>query len=188
MVDLTLLQSISYIAVAAIVSIAAIYHIINLREQRLNRKIAFTSNLLQPIASKEAIKDWIILMNTKWSTPEDFKTKYDSTINEENFAARQMYFGTCQIIGAQYHRGLVDLETVYETAGEQIIDIFLKFKPIFDYYKKSGEYGRDSLWNFEDLAFKMAEMKSSKDPGYRGAFQYFGGPQVWEETFKKKPQ
>ncbi|MGD0805847.1 MAG: hypothetical protein ABSA11_17430, partial [Candidatus Bathyarchaeia archaeon] len=59
MVDLALLQSVSYIAGALGVCVAAIYYMLNLREVRQNRRISFTSNLLQTIASKEGIRSWV---------------------------------------------------------------------------------------------------------------------------------
>jgi len=186
MVDLVFLQSVSYMAGALGVCVAAIYYMLNLREVRQNRRISFTSNLLQTIASKEGIRSWVTLMNTKWNNLEDFRIKYDSAVNEENFIDRQMYFYACEIIGFQYRRGLIDLETVYETAGEPIIDIFLKFKPVLDEYKRLGDYGKDVLQNFEYLSFKMAEIKSQRDPAYKGAYQYFGGSEAWDETFGKK--
>jgi len=186
MVDLVALQSLSYMAGAIGVCIAAIYYILNLREVKLNRRITFTSGLLQSIESPEGAKNWIKLMNLKWKDLNDFKARYDSAVNEEIYVARATYFGVCEIIGFQFRRGLIDLETVYETAGEPIIDIFLKYKPIFDEYKRIGEYGKDVFTNFEYLAYKMAEMKSKRDPSYKGAYQYFGGPEAWNKTFSKK--
>jgi len=53
LVELALLQSISYMAGALGVFIAAIYYVLNLRETNKNRKIAFTTNFMQQFYSKE---------------------------------------------------------------------------------------------------------------------------------------
>jgi hypothetical protein len=70
MVDLPLLQSVSYIAGALGVCVAAVYYVMNLRAQQTNmreaeknRKLAFTMNMMQNLQSKEANRRFVDLMN-----------------------------------------------------------------------------------------------------------------------------
>ena len=46
MVDLSLLQSVSYIAGALGVCVAAAYYVMNLRENRKNGRVTLTNNLM----------------------------------------------------------------------------------------------------------------------------------------------
>jgi hypothetical protein len=167
MVDIALLQSVSYIAGALGVCVAAIYYVMNLREVTLNRPIQFTNTFILQISSKEGMMHYTHLMLAKWTSIDDYMKKYDSKVDPESFLAHLSYFTTCEVLGFQYKRGLIDLETVYEMCGEPIIDTWLMYKPIIEEYKRLGEYGKDSFVNFEYLAVELAKIKRSRDPEYR---------------------
>lgn len=99
MVDVTLLQSISWVATATGVCIAAFYYIVNLRETTKNRRAALTNNLIQPFTTKEFVNIWLEFTKMKWDSFEDFKNKYDSRVNPENFSLRLSFFNLCDSIG-----------------------------------------------------------------------------------------
>jgi hypothetical protein len=173
MIDLALLQSVSYIAGALGVCVAAIYYILNLGEVILNRRISFTTNFILPISSNEGMMHYISLTEMRWTDMDDYMKKYDSSVNPDNFVARNTYWTTCEVLGFQYKRGLIDLETVYEMCGEYIIDVWLKFKPIIEEYKRLGQYGKDTFHNFEYLAIQLAKIKQRKDPTYPPIQKFF---------------
>jgi hypothetical protein len=169
MVDLTILQPVSYVAAAIGVCIAAMYYVLNLRETTRNRKVALTSNLLQAMFSEEGLKRHISLLNMEWSDWDDFQKKYDSKVNEENYVKRTVFVTTVNYVGYLVKEGLLDVGSVYEICGEAIMDNWLKFKPIYYKYVEVGGYGRDIFENFEYLAEVMIRMKAARDPSYKGS-------------------
>lgn len=127
---------------------------------------------------------YVTLVRMNWTDIDDYMKKYDSVVNQENFIARNTYWITCEVLGFQYKRGLIDIETVYEMCGEYIIDVWVKFKPIIDEYKRLGQYGKDSFKNFEYLAYELAKIKQQRDPTYPIIQIFF--QQNKSETFVKK--
>jgi hypothetical protein len=88
MVDLVLLQSMSYIAGAIGVCIAATYYMLNLREVTLNRRIQLTNTFILPISSKDGMQHFTHLMQAKWASIDDYMKKYDQEVDTESFLAR----------------------------------------------------------------------------------------------------
>ncbi|MCX6653830.1 MAG: hypothetical protein NTY03_01780 [Candidatus Bathyarchaeota archaeon] len=165
MVDLALLQSISYMAGALGVSVAALSFAFNMRTTTKNRRASLTNNLMNSFLSEEGMKRWSDLEIMKWKDFEDFRSKYDSTVNTDNYVKRQAFWNTCDLIGYQYREGLVDLGTVYNAGGIFITYSWLKFKPIIEEYRKT-EYGIDDYENYEYVANELLKMKNKRDPSY----------------------
>jgi hypothetical protein len=166
MVDLSLLQSVSYIAGALGVCVAAFYYTLNIREAGKNRKIALTNTLLQTMASEEGIRRAISIINMEWSDWDDFLRKYDSRVNEENFIKRMVFVQNCNYLGYLVKEGVVDIGSVYQLIGETVMDNWLKLKPVLYKYVEIGDWGKDSFENFEFLANEMIKMKTLRDPEY----------------------
>src|SRR4030042_702934 len=87
MVDLALLQSISYMAGALGVCIAAIFYVLNLRisqrnlrEAERNKKIQLSISIADKLGSKEFRRDYLTLWQLDWKDTEDFMKKYDSSV------------------------------------------------------------------------------------------------------------
>jgi hypothetical protein len=77
MVDLALLQSVSYIAGAFGVCIAAIFYVLNLRISQRNmkqtletRKLQFVTNIASQLNSEEGHRRYNELMNMEWLSDE----------------------------------------------------------------------------------------------------------------------
>jgi hypothetical protein len=58
LVDLAMLQGISYVAAAIGVCIAAIYYVPNLRTVQRNMRITLSTNLMQSMLSEESMRRW----------------------------------------------------------------------------------------------------------------------------------
>ena len=162
MVDLVILQSVSYIAAAIGVCVAAFYYALNLRETTRNRRATLTTNLMQSFLSEEGALRLIYLLSMQWSDIDDYVKKYDSSVNPENYAKRVAFWNTCDMLGYQYRTGIIDLETIYSIAGNWIIGPWIKFKPIIEHYRK-WEWASDYLSNYEYLAEKLLKLQQSRD-------------------------
>jgi hypothetical protein len=76
MVDLALLQSVSYIAGALGVCVAAAYYVLNLRNTIDNRKAQHLMEFNRIMNSKEWLIDLHESMNYEWKDWDDFWQKY----------------------------------------------------------------------------------------------------------------
>jgi hypothetical protein len=170
MVDLTLLQSVSYMAGALGVCVAALSFAFNMRATTKNRRASLTNNLMNSFLSEEGMKRWNELLTMNWKNFEDYHRKYDSTVNPDNFAKRESFWNTCDLIGYQYKEELVDIGTVYNAGGFLIVESWLKFKPIIEEYRKT-EYAIDEYENYEYVANALIRIKEKRDPSYMKKFK-----------------
>jgi hypothetical protein len=152
LVDLAEIQAAYYMVAATGVIVAAAYYVMNLRVQRenmreasKNRKIALTNTLLQTLTSEAGLKRYISLVSMEWKDWADFDRKYDSKVNEDNFVMRALFASNCSNIGYLLKEGVIDVESVYQLCGEEIMDVWLKLKPVHYRFVETGDYGKDSI-------------------------------------------
>jgi hypothetical protein len=163
LVDLVILQSLSYTAGALSVVLGVIYYAINLKETIRNRRVTLANNLLSTVNSEDAQRKYFELMSMQWTDFEDFKSKYDSSVNPENYIKRYSFWQVCDHVGWQYRKGLVDLETIYFSAGLNIFLMWRKFKPLIEALRK-WQYGHQYCVNWEYLAEALDKMSERLDP------------------------
>ena len=125
MVDLALLQSVSYIAGALGVCVAAFYYVVNLRISQKNqelmlktqendsqtRRVAMIEDITSRTSNVENLKRFFELMTYEWSDYADFNRKYGNETNIEAAAKR-----TAQCMS--YNRSGMLLRERFITVGE----------------------------------------------------------------------
>ena len=72
MVDLALLQSISYMAGALGVCVGALSFAFNIRSTEKSRRASLTNNLMNSFLSEEGVKKWLELLTMEWKDFEDY--------------------------------------------------------------------------------------------------------------------
>jgi hypothetical protein len=155
MVDLALLQSVSYIAGALGVCVAATYYVINLRETNRNRRLTLTTNLIQPIITKTTWNDFLELIEMNWTDLDDFKKKYDSRVNPDNFAKRMSIWSYCSLMGELYREGFIDLQR-YNSSYTIVRAMWMKFKPIIEMYR-GNDFPVNAFSDFQIFAEKLID-------------------------------
>ncbi|MCX6656710.1 MAG: hypothetical protein NTY03_16565 [Candidatus Bathyarchaeota archaeon] len=163
MVDIAFLQSIASLLGYATVSVAALSFIFNIRETAKNRKVMLTNTLLSTINSQDGQRLFYELMSMTWVDFDDFFKKYDSSVNPESYIKRYYLWNLFEHVGWQYRKGLVDLETIYYAAGQNILLLWRKYKPIIEEYRTT-QYTRAFARNWEYLADELGKMYESLDP------------------------
>jgi hypothetical protein len=161
MVDLAEIQSVYYMIAATGVLVAVFYNILNMRETARNRRVTFTTSLLSTLRSKEGIRDYYELMSMQWVDFDDFKKKYDSRVNPENFIKRDHYWRVCDNVGWQLRTGVVDWDTVRKS-GSTMMNMWRKFGSIIEDYRRT-EYRIEIYSDWEYLADRMEEDFSLED-------------------------
>ena len=177
------IQTAYYMVAATGVLIAAIFYVLNMRETTKNRKATLTNNLMQFITSTERAKIGMELLSMEWEDFDDFYRKYDSTVNPDNYAKRMVHWGYYEILGVQYRTGLLDVETIYAVSGVSIVNMWLRFKPIIEEYRKF-DYGKDFYQNWEYLANDLARIKAVRDPSWKGSKSHIRSEE-YDGAFKK---
>ena len=167
MVDLALLQSVSYIAGALGVSIAAVYYVMNLRETTKNRRANLSQMMMQEFTSIEGFNKKLKLYEMKWTDFDDYYKKYDSQFNSENAAIRNNIWDNYDVLAHWWREDIVDRETIFSVCGPDIAGLWVKFKPVIEEYRRRGEYARTKLSNWEYLAKEMARMRYEQDPSWK---------------------
>jgi hypothetical protein len=150
------------VAAAIGVCVAAFYYAMNLRETTRNRRATLSMNVLQSFFSEEGNLRMMDLLKMQWNDLDDYKNKYDSTVNPENFAKRQAFWQTSDLLGYLYRTGVLDVQTIYNVGGFGILLVWRKFKAIIEEYRR-WEYPSDYLGNFEYLANVLSKMREDRD-------------------------
>ena len=145
---------------------AALNYIWNIREQTRNRRVTLTNNLMQSFTSEEGLRRFEELWKMEWVDFDDFVKKYDSTVNTDNFVKRVSTWYTCEIIGRQYRSGLIDFESLFAVTSTTVPQLWTKFKPIIEEYRRRGVYSKIECQNFEYLANEIARIMEKRDPSY----------------------
>jgi len=161
MVDLVLIETVSYIAGALGVLIAAIFYVLNLRENTRNRRITLTNTMMHPFMTIEGMKHYHDLSIMNWSDLEDYERKYDSSVNPDNFAKRMAMWNLCENFGMLYREGLIDLKTLDSGSSGMIQSLWHKFKPVIEMLRVTS-YPSHFLENFEYVAGQLDDFHEEK--------------------------
>jgi hypothetical protein len=113
LVDLVVLQTLSYTAGALSVVLGVIYYAINLRESRRTMHITLTNNLIQRLLTDEFTAKITELMYMEWKDYDDFERNYGSDDNPENFNKRSIVWNTYDSLGILLLKGLADRDVLY---------------------------------------------------------------------------
>jgi hypothetical protein len=130
MVDLALLQSVSYIAGALGVCVAAIYYMMNLQMTRRKMKIDNTIFYGNLITSKETVLQWRhVLYDQHFSSFEEWDKKYRS--DPEAYSNYNATAGLLGMVGMCVHENLVDFDMLAKRGVlTLILAVYPKIKPI----------------------------------------------------------
>jgi len=160
-----MLQPISWIAAAIGVCIAAFYYVLNLRETAKNRRAATSNNVQQLFLTEEWQQRFLDVMSMQWKDFDDFKKKYDSSVNPQSYVKRNSLLVQYDNVGRQYRSGVVDLDAFGSVSAYALVLAWLKFKPIIEGYR-GLEYPRDSFSDFEYIAEALEKRLKDKDPAF----------------------
>jgi hypothetical protein len=165
MVDLALLQSISYIAGALGVCVAAVYYVINLRTTLHTRRISMAQNIVATTTDVETMKRYFTLLSYEWSDYDDFEKKYGSENNLESAAIRYAIWDRYNAIGAMVRKGIVRVEDVIDAGAIGITWQWAKYKPIIEESRRRYN-GKNWMRDFEFLAVESLKYIKANDPSY----------------------
>jgi hypothetical protein len=173
MVDLALLQSVSYIAGALGVCVAAAYYIMTLRVQQTTMKATLQTreaqlfnSLYQRFSTSEYCKQYITCMSMNWENYDDFRKKYP----DEGYETLQFY-GLCnwyKTMNLLVEQGYVDADAMGRLIAFDYFGSWEKFEPIvMEMRKRFGSY---ALLDLDRLYASMKKSVGDIDQRYVAGF------------------
>ncbi|MCX6653967.1 MAG: hypothetical protein NTY03_02470, partial [Candidatus Bathyarchaeota archaeon] len=160
MVDITLLQSVSYMAGALGVFIAAIFYVLNLRISQRNmkqtletRQAQFYMQIYNHLTSEDSQRRWIDAMNMEWRDYDEYEKKYGSDEHPEIYAKRYASLYEFGGVGYLLKKGLIDRDTAYSLAETQGLWLWRKFESMV----REQRVRYNTPESFSDLEYLAAE-------------------------------
>jgi hypothetical protein len=159
------IQAAYYMVAATGVLVAAGFYVMNLRETMKNRRAALANNMQQTIETEDWQKRFMNTLNMQWSDFEDFKRKYDSSVDVESYARRFSVLITYDNYGQQFRLGVIDLDAFSDVWALGIVCCWIKFKEIVEGYRK-WQYPKGAFTDFELLANALKKKMIDSDPEF----------------------
>ena len=99
------------------------YYIMVLRNQQRTQELAqetrltqLTSDITEKLGSKDFLRDFNELSQLEWEDVDDFRQKYDHTVNTESYAQRWTIWMAFENLGYLLREGLIDMEILFNVA------------------------------------------------------------------------
>ncbi len=162
LVDQITIQTLGILLTGLSVSMAAIYYTMTLRNQSETRQAQLFMQLFQSFINKDWLSDNWELMAMEWKDLPDFYSKYDSSIDVENFAMRFRAWFFLDGIGLLMKKRLVDKEIVYHLMGGYWgIWIWEKFQDVIKHQREYNNLPELCVW-LEYLSQEMKKMRTQR--------------------------
>jgi hypothetical protein len=172
MIDLATIQTAYYMVAATGVLVAAVFYILNLREQRRNmrltletRRINLIDSLSIRVINANGMKSYFELMNYEWTNYEDFEKKYGSDNNIDSAAKRYSLWSDYNTMGTMVRRGIMKVEDLYDMGMLGLVFLWAKYKPIIEEGRRRYN-GKNYMKDFEYLANEILKYVKANDPDY----------------------
>jgi hypothetical protein len=157
MIDPVSLQMIRDVVTIFGVIAGLTYYLLTVRNANKARKTQIVMQLRNDIQSRENNLENTKLYFMEWDSFEDFYTKYDATVNPENYALRAHLWGFYESVGYMLYQGLIDVETVYNILGSyQTLVTWNKFRDVILEQRKFYDNPHWYRW-FEYLASEISK-------------------------------
>jgi len=164
LVDVGLLQSLSYVAAAIGVCTAAAYYVMILRFQNKTRQAQLFMQIHAQWGDMAFLKGFYDILNRwHWKDWNDFWTKYGPVSNEEAFLTMTKVIWYFEGVGQLLRDGLIDINLVEAMYSDRVIQLWEKGYPIAmrlrEHYQNPDYYG-----NFEYLYKELKKRQVKPSP------------------------
>jgi hypothetical protein len=160
MVDLALLQSVSYIAGALGVCVAATYYIVMLNSNRKTRQAELILRMMQMHASETINKAFnSVMWEQKFKTPKEWIENYGPITNPEAYQRLLAVYIYLNGLGMMAKEGMIPEKMIIDAlTSAPILLAWKRFEPIVGMWRSRYE-DEAYLEGFEYLAKKTMEYK-----------------------------
>jgi hypothetical protein len=166
LVDLIVLQTVSYLIAALSFAVTCAYYIMNLKNTQRNMQLTLESRNTQIFLQlmnylKAETGHWTQFMLTyEWSDFDDYMNKYGPTGNPEAWDEQSKHLTTFEGLGILIDKKMIDLSLVYEAYGDWVLRYWEKFQPVVVKFRKT--YGPEFLEWTEYLVSELRKYRLVK--------------------------
>ena len=129
MIDLSMIRDL--VAIFGVIA-GFTYYALTVRNATIARKTQVVLNLSQNMFRADMNLMNVEILRMNWVDYDDFRKKYDSTIDPDGFSRRWQIWQSYENMGYMLHQGIIDIETIYNMIGPtSIVQFWQKFEPIF---------------------------------------------------------
>ena len=133
----------------------------NQEQQLETRQAQLYMQIFNRFASEEGTNRALEILESEWKDYEDFNNKYGSDNNREWASKRNHVFMEHDAIGYLLHRGLLDIDMVYQINGYATKLVWDHFKSIIQEQRKQLDWPDWMRW-FEYLANRIDEYEKQQ--------------------------
>jgi hypothetical protein len=167
MVDLSLLQSVSYIAGALGVCVAGLYYVMNLRMSQKNQELSLKTQELAYKAQEQTLETrqaqlfmqifqrfnepdffdkYTTFLSWKWKDYDDFMSKYGQKANPEAWYSEGSVAAFFNGVGLLLYMNLVDIKLIYGLLFVHVKLFWKKIGPVSQEMRKRLNYPQIDQW------------------------------------------
>ena len=173
-----MIETLALVLTGLSITASILYYASVLRNTNKQRMTQLAFNLSQILISPETTGNTTKILSYTWNDFEDFRTKYDSTTNLEQFSIRWNIWRLYDHLGYMLHLGLVDVETLYNLiGGYNILSPWEKFESIILEQRRLYEEPDWFVW------WEYLTQETSKYREKRGLPPKLANPDVYPEEF-----
>jgi hypothetical protein len=143
MVDLALLQSVSYIAGALGVCVAAVFYVLNLRISQTNmkntletRQAQILMSLYQKWSEPEFQEAFDAILSVEYSNFDDYMSKYGAQSNPDFYRKQGIVESFLEGLGVFVKRGFIDASLVDDMMSMHVVSFWQKLGPVLVEFRK----------------------------------------------------
>jgi hypothetical protein len=163
MVDLALLQSVSYIAGALGVCVAAAYYVLNMRAQNRNREAQLFINIAnQSFNNPEWNAAYKLILRTNWSSAKEFMELNDWPNENEFSRAYAIVAGFFESLGVLVKEDLIDIRMIALLMSSYIEGYYDKLQPYISELRTS--YSMPRMLSETEYLYNQFVKYSEKHP------------------------
>ena len=129
MVDIALLQSVSYIAGALGVCVAAVYYVMNLKNTSKTRELQVFMQVFDRFNNPDFWNQLESMMRRDWVSFDDYEKKYSEV-------SSNVVFPTLEGLGVLLKRKLIDESVPWDLFGNYLLLFWDKYSPIIEERKR----------------------------------------------------
>ena len=160
MVDLAILQTVSYLIAALSFAVTCAYYIMNLKNTQRNMQLTLEARQTQIFLQlmnylKTEGRAWTKFMLTyEWSDFDDYMKKYGPIDNPDEWDEQFKHQITFEGIGILVNKKMIDISLVYEAYGDWVMRYWEKYQPVVVEFRKT--YGSEF---FEWTEYLVGELR-----------------------------
>ena len=163
------------------VLVAAVYYVLNLRVSQRNQQLSLKTQeltlkaqqqasetrqaqlfmqIFDSFHSRDAIENFLDVMEMEWSDPEDYMRRYSA---KKSRASMYVYGNYLEGIAVLVKRKLIDPEIIYDIHTTNITEFWEMYEPVIKYLR--GKWGTPLFYSLvEYLAGEMASIVERSVP------------------------